>query len=263
MGVKIIRYIVPVFTNVIDCTKDRPARVAIYINKTNPHIRHILREDLIQDPDILAVDIWTDNIPRFTAVNLYNQRVQRQGPYTLERIEGRLNLPARSLLLGDFNAHHHLWDSTLRTSRNSDGTIGIIERFNLGLVNEPDIPTHFPRNGNKPSVIDLAFASYSLLENILNWSVEESESELAEASSTGSDHTVIRFEIVPTTTTAAIVPDPRGQMFNWKGADWELFSKNLAELAATRQRDFRMLFAHAHVHSNLDEAAELLRDTIL
>lgn len=59
--------------------------------------------------------------------------------------------------MGDFNAHHEAWDSTLADSR-GEALSDSIDLSPLIILNEPTIPTHLPSNGN-PSSPDASLAS--------------------------------------------------------------------------------------------------------
>src|SRR5690606_36798242 len=196
----------------------------------------------------------------FIAVNIYNQTFRRTEPYTLTRLQDTWSLPTTSLLAGDFNSHHHIWNSATSRLVNHEDTLRLMEELNLGLINEPDVPTHYPRNGNTPSVIDLAFATYPLLDLVSDWTVEERDSEESEAATTGSDHTVIRFEITSTQTES--VPDPRSQRYKWKAANWDKFREKMLENVMEGNHEFHTLCNNFATNEDLDKAAQLLTKVI-
>ena len=97
------------------------------------------------------------------------------------------------------------------------------------------------------SVIDLAFATKSLFQQIADWYVDDSIT-------TGSDHEVIKLHI--RTKTAILVNNPLySEFFNFKKADWKQFSKKI--LIQTQYIDF----SHLNL-SNLNEAALSLQSAI-
>jgi hypothetical protein len=62
-----------------------------------------------------------------------------------------------TLVMGNFNAHHEAWDSTLSDSRGETISDAIV-LSPLVILNNPDVPTRLPRNV-APSSPDLAVAS--------------------------------------------------------------------------------------------------------
>ena len=116
--------------------------------------------------------------------------------------------PKPFILLGDFNAHNHLWGSTNITSRGR-----LIENFinhhNLSLLNDGS-PTYLhPATGSLTN-IDLAICDPSLSIDFSNWKVH--------SSLCGSDH----FPILISSPPSAL----RDFAPNWcfPRADWVLFS---------------------------------------
>jgi hypothetical protein len=95
---------------------------------------------------------------KFTLFNFYSPG--RSEP--LATILPTLNLPTDCLLMGDLNAHHPWWQGplppTVRISRASQAIADWLENNNFHLENEPSIPTHHPRNGGRPSTIDLCLS---------------------------------------------------------------------------------------------------------
>ena len=78
-------------------------------------------------------------------------------------------LPQPCLIVGDFNAHNRLWDSTYQTNTDQRGRImeNFINNNNLILLNNGD-PTRI--QGPHESSIDLSICSPRLSTEI-NWSV--------------------------------------------------------------------------------------------
>ena len=246
----------PTFVSILP--KDTPSRrprVAIFYSRAFPRLAVNVRSDLIDDEDILALEVSTPQLETFTIFNVYNEQVDGRGPYTVERKLQDFSLPRRCLLAGDFNSHNTWWNSNIRGNRNDEVLVQLATDNNMVLLNEPDEPTHYPANGNTPSVLDLTFATPAMFDSISNWCIDPEMD-------TGSDHTVIRFEIA-SPLLMPTAPDPRSQRYNWKKADWEQFTK---QLQATRQLNkdrWKLLIAHSHYNQNLDAAAELLRDSIV
>jgi hypothetical protein len=112
---------------------------------------------LCDDPDVIVLDISGPGFIGATLVNVYNEKRQDErigvGQYTVERCLQRMNARERTLVCGDFNAHHHWWNS---------------ERAE-GHINTPDVPTFYRANLARASVIDLAFATMDMREEVRDW----------------------------------------------------------------------------------------------
>jgi Endonuclease-reverse transcriptase len=70
----------------------------------------------------------------------------------------------------------------------SDTLIELIENKNLQLINKPDIPTYYFRNGNGTSILDLTLSTPQINSFIREWKVDNNIES-------GSDHEVILFSI--------------------------------------------------------------------
>ena len=119
-----------------------------------------------------------------------------------------------------------------------------LNSYNCELINEPDTATFYRKNDNSTSssVIDLAFTTQKLSEDISDWYIDESNAS-------GSDHEIIRFNI--RTKAAKLVENPIcSQFFNLKKADWKLFSEEI--LLQAKHVDF----SHLN-HSNNDNLNDL------
>jgi len=150
----------PTFNSILP--KDKPTRrprVAVYYSRTLVGLSVNLRSDLVVDEDVMALEVSTPELETVTILNVYNERVDGQGEYTLERTMQDFPFPRRCLLLGDFNAHNTWWNSQVQGHRNDEVLVQLVSENNMELLNEPDAPTHYPVNGNTPSVLDLTFAS--------------------------------------------------------------------------------------------------------
>jgi len=88
-----------------------------------------------------------------------------------------------------------------------------LNSYNYKLINESDIITFYRKNDNLISslVIDLAFTTQKLSEDISDWYINESNTS-------DSDHEIIRFNI--RTKAAKLVENSiYSQFFNLKKAD--------------------------------------------
>lgn len=73
------------------------------------------------------------------------------------------NIQMPAIVMGDFNAHHHMWDPTLTPmTLNSNGKhlhSAILQHPSLTLLNTPGIPTRIDPYGRTNTTIHLCFGS--------------------------------------------------------------------------------------------------------
>ena len=144
------------------------------------------------------------------------------GQYTVERSLQRMGVQGRTLICGDFNAHHHWWNS--ESAAGSDVLVPWLERNSFELVNTPDVPTFYRPNLTRASIMDLTFATMDMREEVRDW---EAPWELQG----GSDHVLISFGISTRFTELVENPLHTGP-YNFKQADWPQF-RNLLKRFAT------------------------------
>jgi hypothetical protein len=116
------------------------------------------------------------------------------------------------------NIHHLWWNQNKRAARAD--TLQQMEDNDYTLLHEPDLPTYYCRSSLITSVLNLVFSSPAILNNTINWAIDED-------SYTSSDHEMIRFDLLY--NSLEIVPTPLAQHFNWKKTDWEKFNKFVEE----------------------------------
>ncbi|RPA71420.1 hypothetical protein BJ508DRAFT_336054 [Ascobolus immersus RN42] len=152
----------------------RRPRLAVFTSTSHPSLEVTLRHELTTDPDAQAHEIQAHGIPSLILYHVYNQQVNGDGVFTIERLFTRASvLPKRCILAGDFNAHHLWWNSNTTQERNAETLVPLLEDHHFDLLNEPDVCTHFPANGNNPSVLDLTFASPDVFDAISGWSQDK------------------------------------------------------------------------------------------
>lgn len=152
-----------------------------------------------------------------------------------------------SIITGDFNLHHDWWyaekadeyDKLLREDR--DKATFIIDKLlthSYTLNSRPGTPTHFPRNGQRPTIIDLTFSNGEGTEAIRGCALGDSFT---------SDHlsTQILLDLQPPQ------PTPSRQ---WKKADWKLFESEFTGAGL----DFSKLSSPPEI----DRAVEALNHSI-
>src|ERR1700710_967200 len=231
---------------------DHCPRTATYITRTNPHINANLRTDLCNDEDIQILSISTPSIDTLFLFNIYNKkpRYDQTQPYTVDRILKNINIPTRTILAGNFNAHHPWWNYSTKRPIRHETLIQISEAGNFDLLNEEDTPTYHYAHGS--SVLDLTFSSPPITPLISNWAIDEDNP-------TSSDHELIRFDISSTENT--ILDVPTNERWNWKKADWENFGKNLKERSDSTSDIWQALHLHNN-QANLNSAAKFLTPLI-
>ncbi|KAJ7719704.1 Endonuclease/exonuclease/phosphatase [Mycena metata] len=171
-------------------------RVSIYIREAViPASNIVPRPDLSTSPDILVVDFILKE-RKVSLINLYNDCETRAGVGLIDSVLDRLPPKTDILALMDSNSHHIQWDSNTST-RQIDADFDlhdVLVTRPLTLITPPDVPTHLP-SGN---VIDLGWASPSLLANVRDVRVEE-------GMGLGSDHLpityVLDFDMDPVVST--------------------------------------------------------------
>lgn len=161
-------------------------------------------------------------------------------------------LPSRTIITGDFNAHHPWWNSS-RAPRNADSVITFARRLDLDLINVPDTPTYVLRNGQGTSVLDLTFITTDLHKYVDDWCVDEE-------ALTGSDHLPVRFTII--SENSRTVESPMKPRLNWSKTDWDLFNNTLLETWKDLQHSFYRHLSGALNCTELDSAATLLSTAI-
>src|SRR5690554_3097640 len=205
-----------------------------FISKSHPYLKVGPRPDLCDDPDIQSLEVSTPAITPFFIINIYNEK--RDNQWTLERSFSQVNIPPRTILAGDFNAHHESWNPGMHPNQrtNHSQTRNLINRYSLDLANHPGTETRFGRKSKNKSVIDLTFSTPKLTNEIVNWCVDE-------RSSTGPDQALIRFDIVSKDVFCEEISATA--RFNWKKADWFRFHEHLQENAKANDARWKTMTA--------------------
>jgi len=170
--------------------------------------------------EVSARSLFGTKAEKFYIVNCYSVWGSTA---TERRVSPLLALPSTALptlVVGDFNIHHPSADP-LRKHNSSElkASFPYFSRApELGyiLLNMPGVHTRFPLQGSaRPSVLDLAFASSSLMPFFQEWTTE--------LPSTGSDHVPITISI----THLITAPPPPAP--NWVRTDWPTLEPLLKE----------------------------------
>jgi hypothetical protein len=104
----------------------------------------------------------------------------------------------------------------------------LIEEQNWRLVNIPDIPTYYYRNGKGSLDLDLMLVMPYIAEEITNWAIGDKQA-------TKSNHEVIQFQVVSLHPNVEVTPhEPH---LNWRKTDWDTFTtiiKNSSTMTQTQ-----------------------------
>ena len=105
------------------------ARTLTYVSDTNPYLKASLQPDICSDEDIQVIKISTPNLEPIHLFNIYNETLgyDRSLPYTIESTLKNIPLPPRTILAGDFNAHHIWWKSRAHRSLRHETFIQILD----------------------------------------------------------------------------------------------------------------------------------------
>ena len=119
------------------------------------------------------------------------------------------------------------------------------------MINTPDLYTFFAHSGNSSSIIDLTFANSKIKNAITNWSIDEN-------AVTGSDHEVIRFELIASFKNLTSHATALSNKYNCNKADWDKFAKFLDENAINYESRIQSLLNNYQ----FDESALYLQNII-
>jgi hypothetical protein len=232
-------------------------RVAAFISRSTPHLSCTPCTDIVDDPDVLALDVSFTGLPTTFILCVYNERSQDSDnrQWTVERTLVGISLPARAIVCGDFNAHHSWWESSIAREQRADQLTRWLGRHGCELINTPDIATCNYHRGRGTSVLDLAFATPLTYPSICDWAVDDENT-------TGSDHELIRFNVHTAASIQSTVENPISWPYNYKKADWGKFAQTLQESAELQKGRIEQLL-RANTDVSREQAACLLRDLIL
>lgn len=146
----------------------------------------------------------------------------------------------RPLILGcDANSHHTLWGST-DINKYGQELAEYLATTDLEILNKGNTPTFV--TSSRSEVLDVTFATRSMLERVRNWHVSNDE--------TLSDHKEINFNILTCAQNSQLFRNPRN-------TDWTQFSSILNELL--NDTNWTM---NPSTQEDLDESVEKLTNSI-
>ena len=94
-------------------------------------------------------------------------------------------LSAKVIIVGDFNAHHPLWDNRRGPCANGQNIVAAIAQGDLLLLIPQNMPTYLDSRTGRPSTLDLCFILSSLFPS----------SSIALAADLGSDHCSVKITV--------------------------------------------------------------------
>ena len=229
-------------------------RVAIFVTKCNPKLQCTPRTDLINDTDLQIIEITIDEVRKVQIFNLYNEKsLNDRETYTIDRLLVKYQPISTDqfVIYGDFNAHHSWWNSKIQNAIRSENLVKWLKLNKCSLINTPDLYTFFAHSGNSSSIIDLTFANFEIENAITNWSIDEN-------AVTGSDHEVIRFELIASFKNLTSHATALSNKYNCNKADWDKFAKFLDENAINYESQIQSLLNNYQ----FDESALYLQNVI-
>ena len=172
--------------------------------------------------DLFGVDLFGKSFSHFRVLNLYNLWTKRTSQMTVSQLVAFPKPSYPTLVVGDFNIHHPLPDPLRSHSAEALATsfphFSRSSELGFGLLNRPGVYTCFPLGGSgRPSVLDLSFASPSLLLFCQTWDTP--------LPSTGSDPVPVQI-ILSHPFTSPPSPSP-----NWSLTDWPTLVPLLKDFA--------------------------------
>lgn len=169
------------------------------------------------DGDITSVlytsmDGEKDELVMSSAYMPSDARNKRPGDMVCELVNFSSKTCRPLVLACDTNSHHTLWGSSNINSY-CEELMEFIASTSLEILNKGKEPTFVTKT--RKEVLDVTFATRSILDRIANWRVSNEE--------TLSDHKEINFEIQTGNVKAIPFKNPRR-------TDWECFKARLNEL---------------------------------
>ena len=140
--------------------------------------------------DLFGVDLFGKSFSHFRILNIYNLWTKRTSQMTVSPLVAFPDLSHPTLVVGDFNIHHPLPDPLRSHSAEELATsfpyFSRMAELGFGLLSQPGVYTRFALGcPGLPSVLDLSFASPSLLPFCQAWDTS--------FPSTGSDHVPVQI----------------------------------------------------------------------
>ena len=124
-------------------------------------ISSVVNIDVQSSMEILVIKVEMDNLPPLSVVNIYINKPSSFNNPTFKKL---LDLSPNQLILGDFNLHHPLWDSTHPRDPQSLLLLDSISISQIShtLITPKNLGTYVHSSNGKNSTIDLCFVGSRL-----------------------------------------------------------------------------------------------------
>ncbi|KAF8632119.1 hypothetical protein AX17_004922 [Amanita inopinata Kibby_2008] len=157
----------------------QPPRVATCIRKRLTNLRYIPRPDIINSPDVLIIDIASDDLTsRF--INIYNAGPGSKATAVNSLREANLDPLVPTIVAGDFNLHHPSWSLqnsavALHPSSAANNLADWLVSNAFTTLNDTSSPTRRGRTNQTDSIIDLTNANLPALADglVSDWRCSE------------------------------------------------------------------------------------------
>ncbi|KAF8623926.1 hypothetical protein AX17_007254 [Amanita inopinata Kibby_2008] len=201
-----------------------PPRVATCIRKRLPNLRYIPRPDIINSPDVLIIDISSDDLTsRF--INVYNAGPGAKATAVNALCEANLNPLIPTIVAGDFNLHHPSWSlqdsaAALHPSSAANNLADWLVSNAFTTLNDSSSPTRQGRTNQTDSIIDLTNANLPALADglVANWACSEDFAFDSDHNALSWTSTLRKLESEsPESTPSSFRIDPENKA-DWKEA---------------------------------------------
>jgi ribonuclease HI len=128
-----------------------------------------------------------------------------------------LQLTRSFIMVGDYNAHLPTWDKRGRSNLTGKNLGRAMEIFNMGLLNDREVPTYIDNRTGTTSCLDLAIVSQNLM--IIG--------ECERGDDLGSDHFPMKFTFGMRVSKSDLSIQRKWKVGN---ANWEKFSEDLENM---------------------------------
>lgn len=122
-----------------------------------------------EEPDFQILDLEDGN-NKNNSINCYNQNNQvesiSRANYTIKKCMYGLKLPLYTVIMGDINLHHQVWDNKAVLSTEANELLDWMEQRELEFMNQPGEGTCFRPHMNRATVIDLKMATTSMKSRV-------------------------------------------------------------------------------------------------
>ena len=186
--------------------------------------------------ELLTISVNNDNDSPLFLRNVYIPPASSCAPGYSPPLANLTNgLGNTFLILGDFNAHHHLWNSEDNEDTRGQAIAQWINDSEIGILNE-NTPTRVTESSCTSP--DLSLASFDCLPTC-QWSTE---------TSLGSDHLPLHITM---TSEIKRIKSTNRTYINFSKANWPQFTKYTEEK-----------FSTAHINSNVHNSEKFFRKVL-